>query len=76
MKSVVNLVFDRLPTQSALGLKWDIEDDKFVWEVSDKRMSSTSKVLLTKRHMVSVAYSLFDQLGFIAPYIMDTKLLL
>ena len=75
-KSVVNLELDQLPTQSALGLKWDIEDDKFVWEVSDKLMSATSKVPLTKRGMVSVVYSLFDPLGFIAPYIMKAKLLL
>ena len=75
-KSVINLELDLLPTQSALGLKWDIEDDKFVWEVSDKLMSATSKVPLTKRGMVSVVYSLFDPLGFIAPYIMKAKLLL
>ena len=52
-KSVINLELDQLPTQSALGLKWDIEDDKFVWEVSDKLMSATYKVPLTKRGMVS-----------------------
>ena len=75
-KSVFNLELDQLPTQSALGLKWDIEDDKFVWEVSDKLMSATSKVPLTKRGMVSVVYSLFDPPGFIAPYIMKAKLLL
>ena len=39
-------------------------------------MSATSKVPLTKRGMVSVVYSLFDPLGFIAPYIMKAKLLL
>ena len=75
-KSVVNLELDQLPTQSALGLKWDIEDDKFVREVSDKLMSATSKVPLTKRGMVSVVYSLFDSLVFIAPYIIKAKLLL
>ena len=75
-KSVVNLELDQLPTQSALGLKWDIEDDKFVREVSDQLMSATSKVPLTKRGMVSVVYSLFDSLGFIAPYIIKAKLLL
>ncbi|XP_066016134.1 uncharacterized protein [Pocillopora verrucosa] len=32
-KTVVNLELEQLPTQSALGMKWDIEDDKFVWEV-------------------------------------------
>ena len=73
-KSVINLELDQLPTQNVLGLKWDIEDDKFVWEVSDKLMSATSKVPLTKRGMVSVVYSLFDPLGFIAPYTVFIRL--
>lgn len=74
--SVVNLELEQLPTQSALGLKWSIEDDKFVWEVSDKLMSATSKKPVTRRGIVSVVYSLFDPLGFIAPYIMKAKLLI
>ena len=75
-KTVVNLELEQLPTQSALGMKWDIEDDKFVWEVSDKLMSASSKKPVTRRGIVSVVYSLFDPLGFIAPYIMKAKLLL
>ena len=39
-------------------------------------MSANSKVPLRKRGIVSVVYSLFDLLGFIAPYIMKAKLLL
>lgn len=35
-KLVVNLELEQLPMQSALGMKWNIEDDKFVWEISDK----------------------------------------
>ena len=35
-KSVVNLEFELLPTESARGLKWNTEEDKFVWEVLDK----------------------------------------
>ncbi|XP_020609697.1 uncharacterized protein LOC110048242 [Orbicella faveolata] len=34
-KTVVNLELEQLPTQSALGMKWNIEDDKFAWEISD-----------------------------------------
>lgn len=75
-KTVVNLELEQLPTQSALGMKWDIEDDKFVWEVSDKLMSASPKKPVTRRGIVSVVYSLFDPLGFIAPYIMKAKLLL
>ena len=75
--AVVNLELEQLPTQSALGMKWSIEDDKFVWEVSGKLMSATSKKKpVTRRGIVSIVYSLFDPLGFIAPNIMKAKLLL
>ena len=46
--TVVNLELERLPTRSALGMKWSFEDDKFVWEVSDKRMSATSNKTSSK----------------------------
>ena len=75
-KSVVYMELERLPTQNALGLKWNIEDDEFVWEATDKLMSATSKIPVTKRGMVSVVYSLFHPLGFLVPYIMKAKLLL
>ena len=75
-ESVVDLELERIPTQNALGLKWNIEDDEFVWEATDKLMSATWKIPVTKRAMVSVVYSLFDPLGFLVPYIMKAKLLL
>ncbi|PFX25076.1 hypothetical protein AWC38_SpisGene10297 [Stylophora pistillata] len=34
-KSVVNLELAQLPTESALGLKWNIKENKFVWEVME-----------------------------------------
>ena len=37
----MNLELEQLPTQSALAMQWNIEDDKFVWEISDKLMSAT-----------------------------------
>ena len=75
-KTVVNLELEQLPMQSALGMKWNIEDDKFVWEISNNLMSATTKKPVTRRNIVSVVYSLFDPLGFIAPYIMKAKLIL
>ncbi|KAK3715636.1 hypothetical protein QZH41_008075 [Actinostola sp. cb2023] len=75
-KSVVSLDLERLPTESALGLKWNIEDDKFVWEVLDKVMNLVKRKPRTRRGILSVSYSLFDPLGFIAPYIMKAKLIL
>lgn len=73
---MVNLELEQLLMQSALGMRWNIEDDKFVWEISDKLMSATSKKPVTRRNIVSVVYSLFVPLGFIAPYIMKAKLIL
>ena len=72
----MNVKLEQLPTQSALGMKWNIEDDKFVWAISDKLMSAKSKKPVTKRSIVPVVDSLVDPLGFIAPYIMKGKLIL
>ena len=39
-KSLVNLELEKLPTESALGLKWNTEEDKFVSEVLAKILHS------------------------------------
>ena len=75
-KSVVNLKLEQLPTESALGLKWNIEEDKLVWEVMEKMLQRVSQKPVTRRGIVSAVFSLFDPLGFIAPYAMKAKLLL
>ena len=72
----MNLDLEKLPTETALGLKWNIEEDKFVWEVSEKMLQRVSQEPVTRRGIVSAVYSLFDPLGFIAPYAMKAKLLL
>ena len=75
-KSVVNLDKEKLPTESALGLKWNTEDDSFVWDVAEKLSRFMNTEPVTRRDLVSAVYSLFDPLGFIAPYLMKAKLLL
>ena len=75
-KSFANLDLEKLPTESALGLKWNTEEDKFVWEVLEKILQVANQRPMTRRGIVSAVYSLFDPLGFIAPYIMKAKLLL
>ena len=75
-KSVVDLDMDKLPTESALGLKWNTEDDSFVWDVAEKLSRFLKTEPVTRRDLVSAVYSLFDPLGFIAPYMMKAKLLL
>ena len=75
-KSVVNLDIEKLPTESALGLKWNTENDSFVWDVAEKLSRFLNTEPVTRRDLVSAVYSLFDPLGFIAPYLMKAKLLL
>ena len=75
-KSVKYLELDRLPTESALGIKWNTEEDKFEWDVSEKMLQLVNEASVTRRAIVSAVYSLFDPLGFIAPYVMKAKLLL
>ena len=75
-KSVVDLDMDKLPTESALDLKWNTEDDSFVWDVTEKLSRFLKTEPVTRRDLVSAVYSLFDPLGFTAPYLMKAKLLL
>ena len=74
--SVVNLDLENLPNACALGFKWNIEADKFVWEVSAKVQRLLGEKSMTRREVLSIVSSLFDPLGFISPFIMKAKLLL
>ena len=67
---------EKLPTETKLGLKLSIEEDKFVWEVTAKVLRRVSQEPVTNRGIVSAVNSLFDPLGFLAPYAMKAKLLL
>lgn len=35
-RAVVNLDLEKLPTETALRLKWNTEEDKIVWDASEK----------------------------------------
>lgn len=73
---MVNLELERLTTETALGLKWNIEEDKFVWEVLEKILKQENKKPVTRRGIVFAVYSLFNPLGLITLYVMKAKLLL
>lgn len=64
-KSVVNLDLEKLPTETALGLKWNTEEDKFVWEAFEKILQVVNQRSMKRSGIVSAVYSLFDPLGFI-----------
>ena len=63
--SVANLDIQELPTECALGLKWDVEADKFIWRTSGRYL--VQKGEMTRRWILEIVNSLFDPLGFIAP---------
>ena len=71
--SVVNLDIEDLPTACTLGLKWNEEADKFIWDVSTKFQHLVGTKPMTRRGILSIVSSLFDPLGFIAPYIMESR---
>ena len=47
-KWVVNLELERLPIETALGLKWSKEEDKFVWEVLEKILKQVNQKQVTR----------------------------
>ena len=57
-KSVVNLELEKLPRESALGLKWNTEEGKFVWEVLEKILHSVNQKPVTRRGIVSCLFPL------------------
>jgi len=63
----LDLQYQALPVERALGLKWDVETDtlSFATCVKEKPM--------TRRGMLSVVSSVFDPLGFLNPFILPAK---
>ncbi|XP_068704307.1 uncharacterized protein [Montipora foliosa] len=61
---------DKLPLQRALGLKWDMESDKFTFAAVLKDKPST------RRGILSLTSSIYDPLGFLVPIILPAKKLL
>ena len=66
-----DLAFDSdLPTDRALGILWNVEQDAFRYHVNFKIKP------LTRRGMLSVLSSLYDPLGFISPFLLRGKMIL
>ena len=70
-KTVTSLDLDRelLPTERALGVLWDIENDVFTFDVH-----VTNKPL-TRRGLLSTVSSVYDPLGYASPFILTAKML-
>ena len=61
---------EELPIQRTLGLHWDMKSDKVLFKVALKDKPNI------RRGILSLASSVYDPLGFIAPIILPAKKLL
>ena len=68
--SVKDHLLDQLPCERALGTRWDVETDTFGFRISLKDKPST------RRGILSIVSSIYDPLGFVAPFILPAKRLL
>ena len=69
-KPSLNLDLDELPIDRTLGIWWDAESDVFQFKVIPAEKPNT------KRGVLSVVSSLFDPLGFLAPFVLPVKIML
>ena len=69
--SVLDLTLDKgLPIERTLGLRWDMENDEFIFSAVLKDKPNT------RRGILSLTSSIYDPLGFMAPIILPAKKLL
>ena len=63
----LDLQFDDLPCERALGVTWDTEEDCFTFDVTDSPRPRT------KRGVLSTLSALYDPLGFVSPFILKAR---
>ncbi|XP_033105089.1 uncharacterized protein LOC117107502 [Anneissia japonica] len=68
--TVFNLDLQELPVERTLGVSWNVETDKFTFNVKVKERPNT------RRGILSTTSSVYDPLGFVAPFILVAKMLL
>ena len=66
----LDLNFEALPIERALGGYWDVEMDRFSYHIVLKERP------LTRRGLLSVVSSMYGPLGFASPFIMPAKKLI
>lgn len=66
----LNLECESLPCERALGVFWFVDSDTLGFKIQDKEKT------ITRRGILSVVSSVYDPLGFVAPYLLIAKRLL
>ena len=59
-----------LPTERALGVIWDVHKDAFLFKIKPKELADT------RWKVISLTASIFDTIGFLAPFIVRAKIFL
>ena len=70
-KSVQSACFNDDINERTLGVKWDVVNDVFTFE-----SLNIKKEGITKRSILKIVASVFDPLGFLAPFVLSAKILL
>ena len=68
--SVKNLDFEHLPIERALGIQWHVSSDTLGFKITIKDKPAT------RRGILSIISSVYDPLGFVAPFILPAKIIL
>ncbi|XP_038075995.1 uncharacterized protein LOC119743942 [Patiria miniata] len=68
--SVLDLDLGDLPIERTLGIHWNEQSDTFAFKTVLKERPTT------RRGILSIVSSLYDPLGFLAPFILPAKILL
>ncbi|XP_062602662.1 uncharacterized protein LOC134264383 [Saccostrea cucullata] len=66
----LDLSDDALPLHQSLGLSWDLNTDNFVFTATNLNSS------FTRRGLLSAVSSIFDPIGFLAPFTVNGRMLL
>ena len=70
-QSKIQLDLDDQSIQRTLGVKWNLNSDKFTFS-----STLSAEIKYTKRGILKITSSIFDPLGFLAPFILTAKLLI
>ncbi len=65
-----DLTFNDMPLERALGIHWNLQSDSFKFHLPLKGQPTT------RRGILSTVASIYDPLGFVAPYVLNGKRIL
>lgn len=63
----VDFYHNHLPVQNVLGIRWDVENDAFTFKIMLESKPAT------RRGILSTVASVYDPLGFLAPFMISAK---